>query len=79
MQHSDAATREALRRIIEQGDIDGMQVVQAAIEACGSLAYSRQRATQYAQDAEAALAVLPEGEYRAALHGLARYSVSRDH
>ena len=77
--HSDAGTREELRRIIEHGDIDGLPTVQAAIHACDSLAYSRQRALEYASDAEAALSGLPDNAYTAALRGLAQYSVSRDH
>lgn len=79
MAHSDAATRAELRRIVEHGDIDGMPAVQAAITACGSLDYSRARAMAYAQAAEDALAGLPENAHVAALCGLARYSVSRDH
>ena len=79
MLHSDATTREALRKIIEHGDIDGLPTVQAAIHACDSLAYSRQRALEYAGDAAAALAGLPDNAYTAALRGLAQYSVSRDH
>jgi octaprenyl-diphosphate synthase len=79
MQHSDRATREELRRIIQQGDSEAMPTVQAAIEACGSLAYSRGRALRYASDAEAALTGLPENDHVAALRGLALYSVSRDH
>ena len=79
MLHSDATTREALRKIIEHGDIDGLPTVQAAIHACDSLAYSRQRALEYASDAAAALAGLPDNAYTAALRGLAQYSVSRDH
>ena len=79
MAHGDAATRAELRRIVEHGDIAGMPAVQAAITASGSLDYSRQRATRYAQAAEDALAGLPENGHVAALRGLARYSVSRDH
>ena len=79
MRHSDAGTREELRRIVEHGDIDGMPTVQSAIEACDSLAYSRGRALQYARDAEAALAGLADNAHVAALRGLAQYSVSRDH
>ena len=79
MLHSDAGTREELRRIIEHGDIGGLPTVQAAIRACDSLAYSRQRALEYASDAEAALSGLPDNAYTAALRGLAQYSVSRDH
>ena len=79
MLHSDAGTREELRRIIEHGDIDGLPTVQAAIHACDSLAYSRQRALEYASDAEAALSGLPDNAHTAALRGLAQYSVSRDY
>ena len=79
MQRSDAATQAELRRIVEHGDIDGMPAVLAAIEACGSLDYSRQRALRYARDAEAALDGLGDNDFVAALRGLAHYSVSRDH
>ena len=79
MARSDDATRGELRRIVEQGDIEGMPTVQAAIAACGSLAYSRQRALEYARAAEDALAMLPHNDHTAALRGLARYAVSRDH
>jgi len=79
MAHSDAAARAELRRIVEHGDLDGLPTVQAAIERCGSLDYSRERALQYARDAEAALSGLADNEHAAALRGLAQYSVSRDH
>ncbi|QDA57995.1 polyprenyl synthetase family protein [Thermomonas aquatica] len=79
MQHSDAATRAVLREAIEQGDTDALPQVLAAIHACGSLDYSRERALQYARDAEAALATLGDNAHAAALRGLAQYSVSRDH
>ena len=79
MQRSDAATQAELRRIVEHGDIDGMPAVLAAIEACGSLDYSRQRALRYARDAEAALDGLGDNDFVAALRGLAHYAVSRDH
>ncbi|RZA20481.1 MAG: octaprenyl-diphosphate synthase [Lysobacteraceae bacterium] len=79
MQHSDAATRMVLRDAIEHGDTTALPQVLAAINACGSLDYSRKRALQYAGDAEAALANLGDNEFVAALRGLAQYSVSRDH
>lgn len=79
MRHSDDATRALLRDAIEQGDADALPQVLAAIEACGSLDYSRARALDYARDAEAALDGLDGNEFVAALRGLAQYSVSRDH
>jgi octaprenyl-diphosphate synthase len=79
MQHSDAAVRATLREAVEQGDADALPQVLAAINACGSLDYSRERALHYAREAEAAIAALGDGEHAAALRGLAQYSVSRDH
>ena len=58
---------------------DAMPEVLAAIHACGSLDYSRERALEYARDAEAALSGLDDNAFVAALRGLAHYSVSRDH
>ena len=77
MSRVDDATRARLRAVIEQGDTDAMPEVLAAIEAAGSLEYSRSRARDYAAAAEAALAGLPENEAMAALRGLARYAVDR--
>ena len=79
MQHSDTATRAVLRDAIEHGDTAAMPQVLAAIDACGSLAYSRQRASGYAQAADEALSALPANDYTAALRGLARYAIHRDH
>ncbi len=79
IQHSDAAVRERLRIIVENGDIDAMPEVLAAIEATGGLDYSRRRAETYAAAAEAALDGLEENDAIAALRGLARYAVRRDH
>ncbi|MEO5963777.1 MAG: polyprenyl synthetase family protein, partial [Thermomonas sp.] len=79
MQHSDAEVKAVLRHAIEHGDSEAMPQVLAAIEACGSLAYSRACAQQHASDAEAALSGLIDNDYVAALRGLASYAVSRDH
>ena len=77
MTRADDATRARLRAVIEQGDTGAMPEVLAAIEAAGSLEYSRSRARDYAAAAEAALAGLPDNEAMAALRGLARYAVDR--
>ena len=75
--HSDDATKAELRRIVQNGETDAMPTVLAAIERCGSIGYARQRAIDYANRAEAALAVAPDGDYRDALIGLARYAIDR--
>ena len=79
MQHSDAATRDVLRHAIETGNADAMPEVLAAIHACGSLDYSRDCALRYARDADAALSILADNDFVAALRGLAHYAISRDH
>ena len=79
MQRSDAATRALLRGAIEQGDAGALPQVVAAIQACGSLGYSRDCAQRYARDAAAALEGLDDNDFVAALRGLAQYSVNRDH
>lgn len=76
---SDEATRERLRQIVQEGDTSAMDEVLAAIHATGGLEYSRRRAMEYAEAAEAALAGLPESEALDALRGLARYAVDRTH
>ncbi len=77
--HCDAATRERLRAIVEAGEVEAMPDVLAAIEATGGIAYSRRRAEDYADAAERALDGLDDNDAVAALRGLARYAVGRDH
>ncbi|RRN58666.1 octaprenyl-diphosphate synthase [Pseudoxanthomonas sp. SGNA-20] len=79
MTHSGEATRQRLRQIVQEGDTSAMDEVLAAIRATGGLEYSRKRAMDYAAEAEAALAGLPESEALQALRGLARYAVERSH
>jgi octaprenyl-diphosphate synthase len=79
MAHADAETRQRLRTIIEHGDTAGLPDALAAIHASASLDYSRARARSYAEAAEQALGRLDDNEHVAALRGLARYAVSRDH
>ena len=76
--HSDAATQATLRNAIEHGDVEAMPAVVEAIGKTGGLDYSRARATEFADAAEAALDGLPSNAAVDALRGLARYSVTRD-
>lgn len=79
IRHSDADTRARLRTIVEHGDVGAMPEVLAAIDATGGIAYSRGRAEDYADAAERALDGLDDNDAVAALRGLARYAVRRDH
>jgi len=76
--HAEPATRARLREIVEQGDVEAMPEVMAAIHASGGLDYSRARADAYADAAERALDGLDDNDAVAALRGLARYAVRRD-
>ena len=78
MQHGDAATRTKLRLAIENGDVDALPAVLAAVKASGGIAYSQRRAHEYAEAALQALAGFPENEHVAALRALAHYAVDRD-
>ena len=79
MLRSDTATRDRLRHAVEHGDTDALPDVLQAIRATGGLDYSRQRASEYALAAERSLDGIADNQYTAALRGLARYAVSRDH
>ncbi|CAN4278381.1 polyprenyl synthetase family protein [Pseudoxanthomonas sp. LjRoot125] len=79
IRHSDAATADRLRAIVQAGEADAMPEVLAAIRATGGLEYSRERAHHYATLAEQALDDLPASDALAALRGLARYAVERGH
>ena len=79
IRHSDATTAERLRVIVQEGDASAMPEVLAAIRATGGLEYSQQRAREYADAAERSLDDLAENNAVAALRGLARYAVERNH
>jgi octaprenyl-diphosphate synthase len=79
IRNSEARVRDQLRAAIEHGDTGALPQVLAAIHASGGLEYSRERARAYAVLAERAIADLDDNEYVAALRGLARYAVDRDH
>ncbi|AIN19078.1 polyprenyl synthetase family protein [Yersinia rochesterensis] len=67
-----------IRQAIEEGNGRHLlEPVLLAMQQCGSLDYTRQRAEEEADKAIAALQVLPESEYRLALEGLAHISVQR--
>lgn len=77
--HSDAATKERLRAIVQNGEVDALPEMISAIHACNSLEYSTKIAENYAREAEAALEGFEENEAIAALRGLAQYAISRNY
>ncbi|MDO6707651.1 octaprenyl diphosphate synthase [Photobacterium sp. 1_MG-2023] len=78
MQHGNAVQAAMIREAIERGNgLDKLQPILACMEEHGSLAYTQQRAEEEAEKAIAALSVLPESDYKAALIALAHLSVNR--
>ena len=79
LHHAAPADVATLRRVIENGGLDSLDGVIAAIRDSGAIDYSRARAVRYATEANAALQALACGPARSALQVLARYSVDRNH
>jgi octaprenyl-diphosphate synthase len=77
MYHADETLKQRLRHIIENGDANAMPEVLAAIKVADSLTYSLEKAHFHADTAKAALAEVPNSEWKQALLELADYSVAR--
>mgnify|MGYP001408229698 FL=1 len=79
MHHGTPEQAQMIRTAIEQGN--GRHLLEPVLEAmnaCGSLEWTRQRAEEEADKAIAALQVLPDTPWREALIGLAHIAVQRD-
>lgn len=78
--HGTAEEKQLIRHAIEQGD--GSQAIDkivAALHQCGALTYTQQKAIKESEKAIAALAVLPDSDFKEALITLAKISVDRNH
>lgn len=71
--------RALIRRSIEEGSIDRLADITAAIESTGGLAYTARLARREAALAIDAIAVLPDSAYKQALRELADFAVERTH
>jgi len=69
--------RVLIRRSIEEGSIDRLADITAAIESTGGLAYTARLARREAALAIDAIAVLPDSAYKQALRELADFAVER--
>ncbi|MEK7758344.1 MAG: octaprenyl diphosphate synthase [Pseudomonadota bacterium] len=72
-----AAQQQLLRAAIEQGGLDRIEEVVAAIESTGANAYTARKAEDEARCAAEVLTAIPESPYKQALLDLARFSVHR--
>jgi len=74
-----AAQAQSLRHAIENGGLDSLERIIAAIRDSGALERTHERAVMHAEAARAALDGLPDSAYRDALLALASYAVDRTH
>jgi octaprenyl-diphosphate synthase len=79
MQHGSAAQAAVVRHAIEQGDIGRFADVLEVIRQTGALEYTRRQARRETDEACAALAVLPDTNYRQTLLQLAEFAASRQY
>ena len=68
-----------IREAIETGGRDQLEAIVAAVDSCGSLAYTSELAREEARQAETALEGIPDSPWRDALACLAQFAVSSDH
>ncbi|HEY0766972.1 MAG TPA: octaprenyl diphosphate synthase [Steroidobacteraceae bacterium] len=69
------AQRRAIRRAIEQGGLEQLEPVVAAIEATGGLDYTARLASEELGQALTSLRELPDSSYKEGLAALARFAV----
>ncbi len=79
MQEGSAEQRSLVRKAIEDGGLDNIEAIQAAIHETGALDYTLRCARDHAARARHALASLPDSPYRDAMAGLAEFAAARDH
>ena len=75
LRSGSAEQRAAIRRAIEQGGLEQLEPVVAAIEATGGLDYAARMARQQMEQALSCLGELPDSSYKHGLAALARFAV----
>ena len=77
MAQASADEKALIRAAIVEGGIDKLQRITEIIEATGALAYTKRRAQEAADRSIAAVADLPDSEFKQALIAIADFSVQR--
>lgn len=77
MQHGSPEQAAMVRSAIEQGDLGRFADVLQVIQQTGALDYTRQQAKHEAEAACAALAILPDTQYKQSLLELAQFAAAR--
>jgi octaprenyl-diphosphate synthase len=79
MQHGAPEEAACVRRAIRQGGRDDFPAVLAAIRRSGALEHTRQRAREAAKQAQTAISLLPDSNYKETLLESATFAVERSH
>ena len=79
MQHGDASQAALVRQAIEQGDLGLFAEVLKVIKQTGALEYTREQAQRESEAACAALAILPDTNYKQSLLQLADFAATRQY
>ena len=77
MREGSDTERDLIRQAILDGGLEKMDEIQAIIVANGALDYTANRAHEAADKAIAALAAIPDSDYKRALVSIAEYAVQR--
>jgi octaprenyl-diphosphate synthase len=77
MKYGNTAAAERVKNAILTGGLEQLDIIIKDVQACGAIEYTEQKAQQQADLAIAAIANLPESDYKAALIALAHASVKR--
>jgi octaprenyl-diphosphate synthase len=75
MRHASGPDRTLLREAVEQGGLEQLEPIIAAIESSGGLDYAAQLARRESQAALGCLKGLPESSYKRGLESLAHFAV----
>jgi octaprenyl-diphosphate synthase len=75
MRHASEPDRVLLRKAVEQGGLEQLEPIIAAIESSGGLDYAAQLARRESQAALGCLKLLPESSYKRGLESLAHFAV----
>jgi octaprenyl-diphosphate synthase len=80
LREADSQSRELIQTVLREGKYDSVQQqdLHEALQRTGALQHARARANQYAEEACAALEILPESDYCDSLRALPTYILDRD-
>ncbi|MDG1463409.1 MAG: octaprenyl diphosphate synthase [Gammaproteobacteria bacterium] len=77
LRRGSSAEQLAIRKAIEEGGLEQLETIIAAIESTGALAYTMQKARIAADEAVDALATVPESAFKNSLISLAHFAADR--